>query len=148
MCARYKSLAALVAFAGLACILASEASAQQRYRLEGDLWPSSLERRASGKARFEYRLDRVGRLPRMKFSAECEDLLRTTTINVHVNGRLVGVAKVDAEGVADLNLDTDLGDTVPQMFNNDRVEIFNAAGDPIMKGVLRGSAATTGSGTR
>lgn len=91
----------------------NSAQAQSRLRLEAQLTPTNFARQveplASAKAKYELRGNRA------KFSCEAEDFLFVQTIAVFRGRTLLGFADVDATGVADLNLDTLLGDRVPRM---------------------------------
>jgi hypothetical protein len=103
----------------------------QRERFRGELRGTTAEPLAGGKASWEMRPDRV------RFSCECEDLAVASEIFVFVEGDFVGSAVVDAFGVADLNLDSRLGDTVPPMEALDHVDVYDEQGTWIMYGTLR-----------
>ena len=96
-------------------------------RLEVDLTGSTL---ASGDAKFEDRLDRN----RQKFSVEVEDGPANTTVRIEAGGMTFFLG-LDGAGFGDLNLDTDLGDTVPSLSSGDLVQVFTN-GTSILSGVL------------
>lgn len=107
----------------LACVILlqadlAKAGDDNRVRLEGRLSGRTL---ASGKAKFESRDGRA------KLSAEVEDTTPGSTVVVIARrGSSVitlGAVPTNAFGVADLNLDTDLGHTVPTLKAGDVIEV-------------------------
>lgn len=109
------------------------AAMQERVKLEGRLAASSADPLASGKAKFETRADRA------RFSTEIEDVSTDGTGMVVVlrGGAQVFQAALSlAGGVADLNLDSRLGDAVPALAAGDQVRVFRADGTLILSGPL------------
>ena len=93
----------------------------------------------SGNAKWESRADRV------RLSVEVEDLGADRTLIVDVTRLVDGVGTnvftvtitTDAVGFVDLNLDSRLGDAVPELLAGDTVSVTDAAtGEPVLVGVL------------
>lgn len=74
---------------------------------------------ASGRVDFEVRDDRV------KLSIEVEDISSATSVTFIVGGDELGTLAV-VVGVADLNLDSRIGDTVPPVTSETAVQVVNA----------------------
>lgn len=107
-------------------------ASQTSVKLEGALTASSVVPLASGKATYEARSDRT------KLSVEVEDLRNVQNVQVRVNGAVVGTARVNALGTADLNLDSRLGAAVPKLSAGALVQVYNAAtGQLLVSGSLR-----------
>lgn len=107
-------------------------AAQTNVKLEGLLTASTNAPLASGKATYEARSDRT------KLSVEVEDLHNVQSVQVRVNGAVVGTARVNAPGTADLNLDSRLGAIVPKLSAGALVQVYNAAtGQLLVSGSLR-----------
>ncbi|MCA9184898.1 MAG: hypothetical protein R3E01_26920 [Pirellulaceae bacterium] len=107
------------------------AQAQTRIRLQASLTPTAQQALASGKAKYEERGTR------RKFSCEVEDLRGVSRINVTLGARLLGTRPV-VGGIADLNLDTIRGNTVPRMRVNALIRVYDAdTGALLMSGRLR-----------
>lgn len=71
-----------------------------------------------------------------EFQVELENAkaLKGTTVRVYANGRQVGSMRVNNLGRAELNLNSDRGQTVPNITGGARVEIKTAAGVLIASG--------------
>ena len=71
-----------------------------------------------------------------EFQVEVENIkkLAGKTVKVYVNGAQVGSATVDSLGAAQLNRNTDLGQTVPSIKAGDTVQVQTAAGKLIASG--------------
>ncbi len=107
---------------------------EDRVRLEGRLSATDADPLASGKAKFESRLDR----DRSRFSTEVED------VSVDGDGEVVvsrdGVELLRAtimltNGFGDLNLDS-RRDDIPAMLAGDLVEVLNADGVLLLSAAL------------
>jgi len=72
---------------------------------------------------------------RLKFKAEVEDvnLPDDTELSVNINGNPVAVLSLDA-GFAELELDTENGDTVPTLQEGDVVTVTDASGAVLLSG--------------
>ena len=93
----------------------------------------------SGNAKWESRADRV------RLSVEVEDLGADRTLILDVTRLVDGVVTnvftvtitTDAVGFVDLNLDSRLGDAVPELQAGDTVSVTDAAtAEPVLVGVL------------
>lgn len=90
------------------------------------LTPTALDPLASGRADFEVRPDR------RRLSIEVEDISAATDVTFFVDGVDLGTLAVEL-GFADLNLDSRLGDVVPEVGETTVIEVTNAAtGDVLL----------------
>ena len=112
---RFATLALLIALPAIV-----SADHNNRVRLETDLSTTAADPDAEGHARFESRTDRV------RFRVEVEDIDVTASVNVLVNGNLIGTITLD-NGFGELDLNTKDGDKVPVLKAGDEVEIVDAA---------------------
>lgn len=112
----------------------------ERIKLEGRLSATSADPLASGKAKWEQRLENAT-LERRRISVEVEDLSTTGAHAVRIfrNGGLVAevTVSVDALGFGDFNADTRDGDTVAVLQAGDTVRVFNPGDVLILEGTLQ-----------
>lgn len=71
-----------------------------------------------------------------EFQVEVENVARLAgkTLGIFVNGTRVGSARVNALGQARLSLNTDLGNTVPNIRAGSKVQVKTAAGVLVVSG--------------
>lgn len=71
-----------------------------------------------------------------EFQVEVENIQRLAgkTLGIFVNGKQVGTAKVNSLGQARLNLNTDLGNTVPNIKAGAKVQVKKANGVLVVSG--------------
>jgi hypothetical protein len=93
---------------------------------------SSAYPNAKGKA--TYKVDGSER----EFQVEAENIkkLAGKTVSVFVNGTKVGSAKVNSLGEANMELNTDLGHTVPGIKAGDKVQVKSPSGQLIVSGTF------------
>jgi len=94
-----------------------------RIRFRISLHPPAKLDAPKGKAKYEQRDS-----GRKKLSVEAEHIANVTTIEVFVDSQSVGTAPMTA-CAAELELDTEKGDTVPTMTQSSLVEVFDADTD-------------------
>ncbi len=78
---------------------------------------------AVGQASFVMRPDRS------TLSVAVSGVISTTSLDVFVNGNLIGSITLDCNGNGELDLNTDNGDDVPNLQDGDEIEIYDAADD-------------------
>lgn len=96
------------------------------------LSPSAAFAAAKGKA--VYKVDGAER----EFQVEVENIpsLAGKTVKILVNGSQAGTATVNSLGAARLNLNTTLGNTVPNIKRGDKVEVRKMGGNLIVSGTF------------
>ena len=111
----------------------SASTSADEIRLEVRLTATDVNRRASGTAKYEQRPDR------RRFGTEVEGVAVNGTGRVNVNRAGTNMLNRPIQivnGFGDLNLDTQNGQTVPQLKAGDNVRVYNAKGQLILRGKL------------
>lgn len=110
----------------------------ERTKLEVRMTATDADPLASGKTKWEQRLNEDLTLERQRTSTEVEDVSTSGLHEVLVNGLSVDMfVEVDALGFGDLNLDSRDDDTVIDMAEGDLIEVANPDGDVILSGTLQ-----------
>lgn len=105
----------------------------QRVKLEARLMPVAADttfRGAEGQAEFE------NRTTEMKFKISVEHIAVGTVVNFFVGTTMIGSATTRAGGEAQLNFDSNKGDTVPVAAAGTAVSAKTAAGRVIVSGTF------------
>ena len=132
-------LALLAAAVGLAVVfgpLGIGAHDTNRTKLEVRFDSTEADPLASGKMKWEQRLNDDLTVERQRISVEVEDVSTSGLHEVRVNGVPVFSVDVNALGEGDLDLDNRDGDTVIVAAIGDLVEVLNPDGAVILTGVL------------
>jgi plastocyanin len=91
--------------------------------LTGSLNPADIDPNASGEASFEM-------VPyRSTLSVVVAAVSSTGVVDVFVNGNFIGTIFLDGNGNGELDLNTDNGDSVPDLQDGDEIEVYDASDD-------------------
>jgi plastocyanin len=91
--------------------------------LTGSLSPTDIDPNAFGMVAFEA-------VPyRSTLSVMVGGVTSTNAVDVFVNGAFIGTITLDANGNGELDLNTDNGDTVPNLQDGDEIEVYDAMDD-------------------
>jgi plastocyanin len=106
----------------------------QPVELAATLTAGDADPDATGAASFEMRPNRSS------FSVAVAVVSSTAAVDVFVNGNPIGTIALDCSGSGALLLDSQQGDTIPQLQAGDEVEVYDAADDTTL--ILIGTLAS------